>query len=136
LLTTTPFIRGKDVDRVIETLIDSNVDSVRCVCEAAVPPHWMCTLGKNDLIESFIKDMETEDPKFCIRQNLPTVYEIAGMADTFWSKTIINTNSLFGKRVKACIFDRDKCLDIDTKFDLLTARAIMEYNTRSEIYAD
>lgn len=132
LLTTAPFIRGEDVDKVIETLINNDVDSVRCVCEAAVPPYWMCTLEEDNSIKQFVKDMKTEDPDFCIRQNLPKVYEVAGMADTFWTKTVINTNSLFGDKVKAVVFEREKSIDIDTPFDLLTARAIMEHKSRRQ----
>ena len=70
-----------------------------------------------------------DDPNFCIRQNLPKVYSIIGL-NTIWAKTIINTDTLFGTKVKACVFGREKSVDIDTKADLSIARAIMEYNSK------
>ena len=133
LLANTPFMSGEDVDKIVETLIeDKEADSVRSLSEAAVPPHWMCTLEKDASIKRYVENIEIGNPKFCLRQSIPKVYEIVGMADAIWTKTIMDTNSLFGKKVKGVVFDREKSLDIDSPFDLEIARAIMK-NKNKEV---
>lgn len=127
LLTNGPFKNGEDVDTVVKTLINNKVDSVRSVCEAYVSPYWMCTINKDNLIELFVKNAKMEDPNNCIRQNLPKVYQIIGIIDATWTKTIIDTNSLFGNKIKAVVFDKRKSMDIDTPFDLMMANNILEY---------
>lgn len=133
LLSNTPFMNGEDVDEVIEALIkDEDADSVRSLSEAAVPPHWMCTLEEDDSIKRYVENIHIGNPKYCLRQSVPKVYEIVGMVDAIWTKTIMETNSLFGKKVKGVVFDREKSLDIDSPFDLEIARAIMK-NKNKEV---
>jgi CMP-N-acetylneuraminic acid synthetase len=96
-----PFKRGKDVDNAIEALINSDADSIRSVCESPTPPQWMFTINKKGLVEPFIKDLDMEDPNICMRQNLPKVYHMTSVVDVTWTHTIMNTNSLFGKKIKA-----------------------------------
>jgi len=122
-----PLKTGKEVDLAIKTLINSNADSVRSVCEASTPPHWMFEINKDGFVKPFIKDIDMEDPNICIRQNLPKVYQMTGVVDASWIKTIIETNSMFGSKIKAVVFDREKSVDIDTPLDLLLAEAIMKY---------
>lgn len=126
LSADVPLKTGKDVDRVVTALINSNVDSVRSVCEASTPPHWMCTLEKDNMIKRFVNNVKKEDPKFCIRQNLPKVYQITSIIDASWTKTITDTNTLFGNKIKACVFDVEKSIDIDTPLDLLVAETIIK----------
>lgn len=127
LLSNVPFMTGEDVDKVVTTLIkDQNADSVRSLAEAAVPPHWMCTIEKDGSIKRYVENIGIGNPKFCLRQNVPKVYEIVGMVDAIWTKTIMNTNSLFGTKVKGVVFGRDKSLDIDSPLDLEIARVIMK----------
>lgn len=127
LLSNTPFMSGDDVDEVIKALIeDKEADSVRSLSEAAVPPHWMCTLEKDGSIKRYVESIHIGDPKYCLRQSVPKVYEIVGMADAIWTKTILDTDTLFGKTVKGVVFGREKSLDIDSPLDLEIARAIMK----------
>ncbi len=128
ILANTPFFSGKDVDKVIETLINSNdkVTSVRSLYETPVPPHWMCTIEQDGLLKRYIENVDIGNPKFCIRQSLPKIYAIGGMADAIWTKTILDIGYLFGSKVKGVVFDREKSLDIDSPLDLEIARAIMK----------
>ena len=131
ILANTPFFNEKDVDKVIETLIKSGDDltSVRSLYETPVPPHWMCTIEQNGLLKRYIDNVDIGNSKFCIRQSLPKVYAIGGMADAIWTKTILDTESLFGSRVKGVVFDREKSLDINTPFDLKVAKSVMKENS-------
>lgn len=131
ILANTPFFNEKDVDKVIETLIKNGDDltSVRSLYETPVPPHWMCTIEQNGLLKRIIENVDIGNSKFCIRQSLLKVYAIGGMADAIWTKTILDTESLFGSRVKGVVFDREKSLDINTPFDLKVAKSVMEKNS-------
>jgi len=123
-----PLKTGEDVDIVIKALINGNVDSVRAVCESSVPPQWMFSIDKEGLVKPFIKNINMEDPNICMRQNLPKVYHMTSVVDATWTKTIINKNSMFGSKVKAVVFDREKSIDIDTPLDLLIAEIILKHN--------
>ena len=124
---------GEDVDEVIKALIeDEEADSVRSLSEAAVPPHWMCTLEKDGSIKRYVESIHIGDAKYCLRQSVPKVYEIFVMAYAIWTKTILDTDTLFGKNVKGVVFGREKSLDIDSPLDLEIARAIMKKHRKGK----
>ena len=93
---------------------------------------WMCTLEKDGSIKRYVETIAIGDPKFCLRQNVPKVYEIVGAADAIWTKTILEKDSLFGDNIKGIVIDREKSLDIDSPLDLDIARAIMKNNKKRE----
>ena len=134
ILANTPFFNEKDVDKVIQTLIKNGnkVTSVRSLYETPIPPHWMCTIEGNGYLKRCVENVGMGNSKFCIRQSLSKVYAIGGMADAIWTKTIIDTGSLFGSNVKGVVFDREKSLDINTPFDLKVVKSIMKENSNKK----
>ena len=126
LMANGPFKNGDDVDKAINTLINSNADSVRSVCEVSTPPFWMHTIDKDNSLVPFVKNYDMENKRTCISQNLPKIYQLTGIIDVLWTKNLFDTNSLFGKKINAQIFSKIKSIDIDTPYDMMVAEFVME----------
>lgn len=125
LRPTAPIRPPGMVDQAIELLLSSpQSDSVRSVVEAMQTPYKMWRLENNMLVPLLETDMfESYNAP---RQQLPKVYFHTAHIDVFWTRTMLEKQSITGDKVLPYFVDRDYCVDIDTLYDWQRAEEIID----------
>ncbi len=121
LQTTSPFRSVNDIDECIEKCISGNVYSCVSVTVAEKSPYWMYTLDKDERMSSLMGDIT-----FTRRQDIPKSYALNGAVYVLKSDDIKENVSLITSETIAHVMPVERSLDIDTKFDLKIARAMVE----------
>ncbi len=95
-----------------------NIDGVIGINKAKKNPWFnMVTISSN-----LIRLASYSRQKFYNRQQAPNVYEINTVIYIFKKKFIIKKNHIFDGRIKGIEIPFPRCIDIDDKFDLKTAK--------------
>lgn len=116
LRPTSPFRDVKDIDAIIQILIDNpQIDSVRSVAKAPAPPFKMWFLGKDNMLEPIVKT-SIRDAHNLPRQMLPQAYLQNACIDAVRTSVILEKKSMTGDRIYGYVMEKD--FDIDTKDDL------------------
>lgn len=127
LLPNIPIRQNGIIDKVVKRLIATKADSVFTVENVGKHhPLWMVKKGKDDKMVRYVASSVFRG------QDLPPLYINNGAVWAVWSgvlkkKIERSTNySQFGKDMRIIIQDRYNSIDIDDKYDLLLAEAIMK----------
>ena len=122
LQPTSPLRTSKHISEAIELLKSKNADAIVSVCEMDHSPLWSNTLdaslSMNDFLPNEIGDKRSQD--------LETFYRINGaiyICKT--SKLLQNKSFMLKENIYAYVMDRMDSVDIDEKYDLTVAQAIL-----------
>lgn len=126
LRPTSPFRRVGLVDDAIRLFYEyDNVDCVRGVIESQQTPYKMWRIGDDHCMTPLL-DTEFDEPYNMLRQHLPQTYWQTGHVDVIRTQTILEQNTLTGKRIVPLIIDPKYSLDIDTPLDFERSEWILE----------
>ena len=121
LQPTTPFRRGFHIDKVINELMESNADAVITVREPDYTPYWMMEMDKKNSLKNIFKGGN----KYKRRQDVPTVYQPAGMIYAFKKELIYEIDTIFPfKDTRGSLVSREDSINIDTYYDYQLAKII------------
>jgi CMP-N,N'-diacetyllegionaminic acid synthase len=125
LQPTSPLRNGKHIDEAVDLLVSSNSDSV--VSVMTVPgyynPHWQFLI-ENEYLSIFTK--ESFSSLIPQRQKLPQTYTRNGAIYTFWNKTLMQTDSIYGIFCRPYIMSTSESINIDSIDDLHYAENIIK----------
>jgi CMP-N,N'-diacetyllegionaminic acid synthase len=117
---TTPMRSSKLLDRAIQELASSDVDSVVSVVDVgAHHPHRMYSIDDHGIIQPIASGIG--DPMMP-RQKLPPVYIRSGDVYAVRRGCLFDEHSLMGRRSKAIVVQHHETVNIDEPEDLLIAR--------------
>ncbi|MCL5029018.1 MAG: acylneuraminate cytidylyltransferase family protein [Bacteroidetes bacterium] len=124
LRPTAPIRRVSDIDKAISMLIDNrSADSLRSICAPSQSPFKMWKIHDGYLKPLFnIKGKESFNLP---RQKLPTVYWQNASIDVIRYETIMNKNSMSGKKIIPFLMDKTFSIDIDDYLDLKLAELVL-----------
>lgn len=127
LQPTSPLRTAEHIDGAIEQLISNPVaDSVISVAEMNHSPQWANILPENASMKGFI--LNNADLKRS--QDLEKYYRLNGaiyIKDTIRAK---QEGKLLSENSYAYIMSAEDSIDIDTKYDLICAEAILNYKLK------
>lgn len=122
LRPTQIFRTANDIDLMIEKCIQNeHFHSVRAICKASYPPHWMKVI-RGEYLEAFLPS----EPVYTRRQDLPEVYQGNGTIEVFRYSTVLTTDSMYGHKVGYYMMDDWSHIDVDTYDDLLRAEVLYQ----------
>ncbi|MBF0215777.1 MAG: acylneuraminate cytidylyltransferase family protein [Candidatus Omnitrophica bacterium] len=117
LQPTAPFRTNRDIDKCVDMLLCSPVDSV--VSVAAIPrqynPAWQMVVNKDGSIVPFTGIPWDKVAK--ARQDLGITYVRNGAVYAFRTEVFVKTGSIFGKRTLAYIMPEERSVNIDDMDD-------------------
>lgn len=125
LRPTTPFKTPKIINRVIQTMIDTQTDIVRTMTpvEGVHHPYWMYRLSEDGRAVPFVEDIKIS--KYYQSQLLPPVYRINGVIDAMKILVVQEGNILDDRNMVGVIISDLEAMDIDTEFDFLMCEFIV-----------
>jgi N-acylneuraminate cytidylyltransferase len=121
LQATSPFRTAGDIDACIRLCHARGAPAAISVCAAAKPPHWMYALDRKGRLRPILESSRALDR----RQALPRAYHPNGavyVARTAWLRKHRN---FVGPETRAYVMPAERSVDIDTRLDLLFARALV-----------
>lgn len=124
LLPTCPLRDENDILEV-NKLMTKELDGVLSITEMEFPP----TLGLNKSEDNIITAYDKSDPWIngnSRSQDHPTIYRPNGAIYTQWSDKFKNNKNFYKGKVKGYFMDRTKSVDIDTEFDFILAKNLLE----------
>ena len=121
LRPTSPLRKTIDIDNAIDYFIENreNYDSLRSVIEFEKSPYKMYNIKNQILTPLFDSVDEINEPINQCRQILPKCYLHNGYIDIF-NTTILEKNTISGKKILPFIMDKEKSIDIDHESDWIT----------------
>lgn len=125
LPSVSPFRTGEDIDLAIEKLVKTNSDSVISVVNTGEKHPTRLKSIQNDLISDFTKEFP-EPIKMSRRQDLTPCYIRNGAIYVMTINTLLNETSRSGKISRPYEMPEERSVNIDNKFDLLTAKLLIE----------
>lgn len=125
LPSVAPFRTGEDIDLAIEKLVNTNSDSVISVVNTGEKHPTRLKSIQNDLISDFTKEFP-EPIKMSRRQDLTPCYIRNGAIYVMTTNTLLNETSRSGKISRPYEMPEERSVNIDNKFDLLTAKLLIE----------
>lgn len=128
LRPTNIFRTGKDIDKAIELLIDSEFDSIRAISHAPYPPYWMKRIEDNKLVPFIQTGLEETR-----RQDLPPVYMGNGTIEVIKKETITKKKTRFGDHIGCYHMSDASRIDIDTELDFKLAELMYPLWIKGEI---
>lgn len=119
LQPTSPLRTGPDIDSALQALFQSDADSTVSVYQ--VSDHHPARMYRREdgLLVSFDENFTAAR-----RQELPPVYHRNGAIYAF-RRSLLEENTLLGKRILPYIMPEDRSLNIDTEYDLVLADYIL-----------
>lgn len=126
LRPTAPLRTHDHIDQGIELLVSSRADSVRSVCIAPKHPCKMWKFEGQDIVPFLPKAICGEEAYNLPRQSLPSVYIQNGSVDVAWWNTIMEKNSMTGKRIVGMLMKTEDSVNIDTEVDFLVAEVLLK----------
>lgn len=120
--TTAPLRIVADVESCLAAYDRGGCDAVLTVRPAERNPYFnmvrLAADGRAELVAN--ADMPTAG-----RQGAPDVYDVTTVAYVASPDYVLESNGLFGGRVRAVIVPKERAVDIDDEWDLLTAEAYL-----------
>jgi N-acylneuraminate cytidylyltransferase len=114
LRPTSPLRRAADIDRAVDTLAgDPEADAVRSVCRPFQNPYKMWRQATAGDLQPLL-DGEMPEPYNAPHQTLPPVYWQTGYIDVARRRTIVDLESMTGRRILPLVVDDDSWVDIDS----------------------
>ena len=121
--TTTPLRLSIDIDRCVDTLIQSQADIVLTIKKTTRNPYFNMiernSQGKWELCKRTSGEVNQ-------RQSAPEVFEITTVAYAARPAYIMSTDSLLDGKIEGCIIPEERTIDIDSEYDLLIAELLMQ----------
>ncbi|WP_082073113.1 acylneuraminate cytidylyltransferase [Hyphomicrobium sp. 99] len=129
LRPTTPLRPRGLIDHAISLLeSDQKADSVRGVTAPKQTPYKMWQPAEGGYMRPLL-DTNLHEHYNLPRQKLPEVLWQTGHIDAIWTRTILEQQSLTGRRVRPIMVDPAYCIDIDTIADFDAAARAMAAET-------
>lgn len=126
LRPTSPFRRVAHIDGAVYRLLENpHADSVRTVCVPFQNPYKMWRIGADGLMQPLLQT-EFPEPYNMPRQALPEVYWQTGYVDAAWTGTILEQESMTGRRILPLVIDPAEWIDIDSPDDWRRAERLLE----------
>ena len=119
---TAPFRSVADIDACIESLVESDADTVIGVTEAHRNPWFNMVIVENDGSARLVMDKESWVGR---RQDAPAVFDITTVAYAARPEAVLNTNTIFDGKLKAIEVPPDRAIDIDTELDFQFAEFLL-----------
>jgi CMP-N,N'-diacetyllegionaminic acid synthase len=128
LRPTYPYRNSNDIDEMINVLTsDPNLDSVRSVTKANEIPYKMWTINSRNILTPIVYEVPNiQEPFNEPRQKLPEAYIQNAAIDIFWTKTIVEQQSMTGKNIYGYVMNHN--LDIDYENEFLETEKLMSFN--------
>ncbi|MFC6940792.1 cytidylyltransferase domain-containing protein [Salinirubellus sp. GCM10025818] len=120
---TCPLRAPQDVERCLDRLAGSDLDSVATFVEAEVNPHRTWRLDEDAPPEPFVDGADPWQP----RQSLPEAYQLNGGVYAFDVDAVPDegVSLLFGD-ADGVVMPPERSVDIDTEVDFALAEAVLE----------
>jgi CMP-N-acetylneuraminic acid synthetase len=125
LRPTSPMRTSRHVERAIQLLLETGVDSVKAVCLARQHPHKMWLRRGDTEIEPFVKTaFRLNRGPDVPRAELEDVYWQNGVVDVTRREVLREQGVLIGRRVAGLMTLPEESIDIDTPLDLALAELL------------
>ncbi|NTV37618.1 MAG: DUF1684 domain-containing protein [Anaerolineales bacterium] len=131
LRPTSPFRRVAHVQQAILNLSEHpEADSIRTVCVPFQNPFKMWRIEPDGFMAPLMQAVlftagEHAEPYNMPRQLLPDVYWQTGYVDAAWRRTIVEQNSMTGRRILPLVIDPSEWIDIDSPDDWQRAERLL-----------
>lgn len=114
LQPTSPLRRGAHIRKAVQQLRDSGADSVVTVVELPrhLSPDYVMRVADGRL-EPFLADGKNVTR----RQDARPAFVRDGTVYAFWSRTLWETQSIYGRECRPLVLDADESITIDTQSD-------------------
>ena len=117
---TSPLRVLADVNCCLEALLSNKADIVISVREAERNPYFnMVRRDVNGVVHLAV------DGKFHRRQDAPELFDITTVAYVARADFVMSATRIFDGLVRAVVIPRERALDIDTRFDMMIAEALI-----------
>lgn len=130
LQPTSPLRTEKDIIRAFDFFNKKNANMISSVCETEHSPLWSNTLP-DDLS---MVDFEDEKYAYLPRQKLPIYYRENGAIYIVKVKQMFSDINLYKDKCYAFIMDRESSVDIDTEFDYIFAKMVLDLRLKRECH--
>ena len=128
--TTSPLRLSIDIDRCVDTLIQSQADIVLTIKKTTRNPYFNMiernSRGKWELCKGTSGEVSQ-------RQSAPEVFEITTVAYAARPAYIMSTDSLLDGKIEGCIIPEERTIDIDSEYDLLIAELLMQKRIKDRL---
>ena len=117
LRPTSPFRKKDELEKCIQILCENDFSSVRSVIrvEGVHHPYWMFNQEENGLATPAISNVDLS--KFYQSQLLPDTFRLTGTYDIFYSKNLVESQTLYGSKMAISEISFESSVDIDTPID-------------------
>jgi CMP-N-acetylneuraminic acid synthetase len=128
LRPTSPFRRVRHIDESVRMLLENpDADAARTVCIPFQNPFKMWRISPDGFMQPLGSELGIPyEPYNQPRQALPDVYWQTGYVDACRADTILNKNSMTGRRILPVVIDPAEWIDIDSPDDWLRAERLLE----------
>jgi N-acylneuraminate cytidylyltransferase len=128
LRPTSPFRRVRHIDESVRMLLENpDADAARTVCIPFQNPFKMWRISPDGFMQPLGSELGIPyEPYNQPRQALPDVYWQTGYVDACRADTILNKNSMTGRRILPLVIDPAEWIDIDSPDDWLRAERLLE----------
>jgi CMP-N-acetylneuraminic acid synthetase len=127
---TSPLREPSDLDACIEEYLNSEVDTLLTVMEAARNPYFTM-LSKDENTGLF--DLAFKSEKQIIRrQDAPKIFDIASIAWVTDPNFVLSNDNLYDGRVGAIEVPAERAIDIDTMLDFKIAELLFHEKHQSQ----
>lgn len=120
LQPTSPFRTGADIDRTIDTLLETGADSAQTLVEASYHPFFMSTLDGDRVIPLF-----PDGHRYVRRQDAPPAYQPSGGVYVTRYAVLMEQGQVLGPDNRAVVTSFEAAVNIDTPWDFMLAEAIL-----------
>jgi N-acylneuraminate cytidylyltransferase len=121
LQATSPLRSAADIDGTLEMLERSGAPACLTVTPPAKPPYWMVRVAADGRMSRVVEPPGPADR----RQQLPAVYAFNGAVYAVRVDEFRLHRSFNGPGTLAYVMPPERSVDVDTRMDLLLARALM-----------
>lgn len=122
LQPTSPLRTSQDIDRAMETVLQSKANYLASVAKVNEQPFWMRTIEGGKLKPLISPD---ESKKALRRQDLPEVYVLNGAIYIYKADVLINNPYMKGEEPSPYIMPRERSIDIDKILDFKIAEMLI-----------
>jgi N-acylneuraminate cytidylyltransferase len=122
---TSPLRHPNDIKKCIKA-INRNYDIVITLRKSNLDPYFNMVMKSKEKILTFKKFTN----EYMLRKNSYNIYSITTVAFVSKPIFILNNKNYFQGKVKGIVIPEQRAVDIDTKFDFDTAKAIIKRNIK------